>query len=72
MFGPPTPKDNTPNTVVMEPTTMYGITKVAPTMAGRDITVWEDANGSDAHPTEMFEQEVLLLSGRVWDAKWHR
>ncbi len=28
-FGPTTPRDNTPNTTVLEPTTMYGITKVA-------------------------------------------
>ena len=28
-FGPTTPKENTPNTTVLEPTTMYGITKVA-------------------------------------------
>lgn len=28
-FGPTTPRDNTPNTTILEPTTMYGITKVA-------------------------------------------
>jgi len=28
-FGPTTPRDNTPNTTVLQPTTMYGITKVA-------------------------------------------
>ena len=27
-FGPTTPKENTPNTTILEPTTMYGITKV--------------------------------------------
>lgn len=27
-FGPTTPRDNTPNTTILEPTTMYGITKV--------------------------------------------
>ena len=28
-FGPTTPRENTPNTTVLQPTTMYGITKVA-------------------------------------------
>jgi nucleoside-diphosphate-sugar epimerase len=28
-FGPTTPRENTPNTTILEPTTMYGITKVA-------------------------------------------
>jgi nucleoside-diphosphate-sugar epimerase len=28
-FGPTTPRDNTPNITVLQPTTMYGITKVA-------------------------------------------
>ena len=28
-FGPTTPRDNTPNITILEPTTMYGITKVA-------------------------------------------
>jgi nucleoside-diphosphate-sugar epimerase len=28
-FGPTTPRENTPNTTVLEPTTIYGITKVA-------------------------------------------
>ncbi|MFX1327891.1 MAG: NAD-dependent epimerase/dehydratase family protein [Promethearchaeota archaeon] len=28
-FGPTTPRDNTPNTTILEPTTMYGITKVS-------------------------------------------
>jgi nucleoside-diphosphate-sugar epimerase len=28
-FGPTTPKDNTPQQTVLEPTTMYGVTKVA-------------------------------------------
>ena len=28
-FGPTTPKENTPNITVLQPTTMYGITKVA-------------------------------------------
>jgi nucleoside-diphosphate-sugar epimerase len=28
-FGPTTPRDNTPNLTVLQPTTMYGITKVA-------------------------------------------
>ena len=27
-FGPTTPRDNTPNTTILQPTTMYGITKV--------------------------------------------
>jgi nucleoside-diphosphate-sugar epimerase len=27
-FGPSTPQDNTPNDVIMRPTTMYGVTKV--------------------------------------------
>ncbi len=29
VFGPTTPRDNTPNTTILQPTTMYGITKVA-------------------------------------------
>ena len=28
-FGPTTPRDNTPNDTILQPTTMYGITKVA-------------------------------------------
>lgn len=28
-FGPTTPRENTPNTTILQPTTMYGITKVA-------------------------------------------
>ena len=28
-FGPTTPRENTPNTTILEPTTIYGITKVA-------------------------------------------
>ncbi|MFX1302007.1 MAG: NAD-dependent epimerase/dehydratase family protein [Promethearchaeota archaeon] len=28
-FGPTTPRDNTPNITILQPTTMYGITKVA-------------------------------------------
>jgi nucleoside-diphosphate-sugar epimerase len=28
-FGPSTPRDNTPNDTILQPTTMYGITKVA-------------------------------------------
>ncbi|MHA2288731.1 MAG: NAD-dependent epimerase/dehydratase family protein, partial [Promethearchaeota archaeon] len=28
-FGPTTPRENTPNITVLQPTTMYGITKVA-------------------------------------------
>ena len=28
-FGPTTPRENTPNTTILEPTTMYGITKVS-------------------------------------------
>jgi nucleoside-diphosphate-sugar epimerase len=28
-FGPTTPRENTPNTTILEPTTMYGISKVA-------------------------------------------
>ena len=28
-FGPTTPRDNTPQRTVLEPTTMYGVTKVA-------------------------------------------
>ncbi|MBN1329686.1 MAG: NAD-dependent epimerase/dehydratase family protein [Candidatus Heimdallarchaeota archaeon] len=28
-FGPSTPRDNTPNETILQPTTMYGITKVA-------------------------------------------
>jgi nucleoside-diphosphate-sugar epimerase len=28
-FGPTTPREHTPNTTILEPTTMYGITKVA-------------------------------------------
>lgn len=29
VFGPTTPRDNTPQTTILEPTTMYGVTKVA-------------------------------------------
>lgn len=29
VFGPTTPKENTPNSTLLDPTTMYGITKVA-------------------------------------------
>ncbi|MFX1361570.1 MAG: NAD-dependent epimerase/dehydratase family protein, partial [Promethearchaeota archaeon] len=28
-FGPTTPRENTPNTTILQPTTMYGITKVS-------------------------------------------
>ncbi|MFX1435436.1 MAG: NAD-dependent epimerase/dehydratase family protein [Promethearchaeota archaeon] len=29
VFGPTTPRENTPNTTILQPTTMYGITKVS-------------------------------------------
>ncbi len=29
VFGPKTPRDNTPQETILEPTTMYGVTKVA-------------------------------------------
>ncbi len=34
VFGPETPKDNTPNETVLRPTTMYGITKVTGELLG--------------------------------------
>jgi len=34
VFGPETPRDNTPNETVLKPTTMYGITKVAGELLG--------------------------------------
>ncbi|NWF95224.1 MAG: NAD-dependent epimerase/dehydratase family protein [Candidatus Thorarchaeota archaeon] len=33
-FGPSTPRENTPNDVIMRPTTMYGVTKVAIELLG--------------------------------------
>ena len=37
-FGPSTPKDNTPNDVIMRPTTMYGVTKVFIELLGEYYT----------------------------------
>ncbi len=34
VFGPETPKDNTPNETILRPTTMYGITKVTGELLG--------------------------------------
>ncbi len=37
-FGPSTPKENTPNDVIMRPTTMYGVTKVFIELLGEYYT----------------------------------
>ena len=40
VFGPSTPKDNTPQTTIMDPTTIYGITK----LAGERLCAWYHTN----------------------------
>ncbi len=41
-FGPSTPKDNTPQHTILEPTTMYGVTKVAGELLCRYYSIKHD------------------------------